>query len=289
MDKAVIIGCGDIGCRVGALLRVRGTMVIGVTRSQAGGARVQAAGLTPWLVDLDGTLWPDFDCVHGAHVFYFAPPPRAGEDDPRLAAFLYALGARAVPARLIYISTSGVYGDCGGAWVDESHALVPRTPRAKRRVAAEGRLQAWSSESGVHVITLRVPGIYGPGRLPVERLRRGLPVVRESQAPFSNRIHASDLAAAAVLAADRAPPGGVYNVADGHPSTMTDYFNRVADLIGLPRPRQVSLREARRELSPAMLSFLNESRRLNCRRLFEQLGFVAQYPDLAAGLPSCLE
>lgn len=288
MDNAVIIGCGDVGCRVGALLRARGTAVIGVTRFQAGCERIQAADLVPWRLDLDGELPRRLEPAHGALVFYFAPPPRTGDDDPRLEAFLRALGSRTRPARLVYISTSGVYGDCGGAWVDESQPLAPGTLRAKRRVAAEELLWNWSRERGVDLVVLRVPGIYGPGRLPVERLRRGLPVICDSQAPFSNRIHADDLAAAALLVADRTAAGGVYNVADGHPTTMTDYFNRVADLMELPRPRQISLEEARKQLSPAMLSFLNESRRLDCRRLFADLGFVARYPDLATGLPSCV-
>jgi len=284
---AVIVGCGDVGCRVGARLRARAMPVLGLARSAPGCERIRAAGLEALQLDLDAGRWSSLPALRGALVFYFAPPAREGEDDARLARFLARLDTRERPPRLVYISTSGVYGDCGGAWVDETWPLAPRTARAKRRAAAEQCLQAWSRTRDAEVVVLRVPGIYGPGRLPLERLRRGFPVVREAEAPCSNRIHVDDLAAAAVLAADKAPPGCVYNVADGRPSTMTDYLNRVADWAGVSRPPQISLARARRELSPAMLSFLEESRRLDCRRLFGELGFVPRYPDLDAGLASC--
>ena len=284
---AVIVGCGDVGRRVGARLRACGMSVLGVTRTAPGCERIRAAGLEALQLDLDDERWSSLPALSGALLFYFAPPAREGETDARLGRFLARLDTRQAPARLVYISTSGVYGDCSGAWVDETWPLAPRTARARRRAAAEQCLRAWSRTKGADVVVLRVPGIYGPGRLPLERLRRGLPVVREGEAPFSNRIHVDDLAAAAVLAAQRAPRGRVYNVGDGHPTSMTDYFNRVADWAGLARPPQITLAQARRELSPAMLSFVEESRRLDCRRLFGELGFEPRYPDLDAGLASC--
>jgi nucleoside-diphosphate-sugar epimerase len=187
----------------------------------------------------------------------------------------------------VYISTSAVYGDCGGDWIDEECPLNPKSDRGKRRMAAEQVLEDWSQRTGVPVIILRVPGIYGPGRLPVERVRQGVPVLIPEESPYSNRIHADDLAAACVAASRRGQSGRAYNISDGHPTTMTDYFWRIADLHGLPRPPAISLAEARSVLTPAMLSFLEESKRLINRRMLDELRVKLQYPDLAQGLKHC--
>lgn len=222
--------------------------------------------------------------VADAIVFYLAPPPDTGSGDPRMRTFLGTLRPDGPPARIVYISTSGVYGDRQGAWVSEDTPPAPTTDRARRRLDAETALLDWHRSSGVPVVILRVGGIYGPGRLPLERLRRGEPVVREEEAPYTNRIHADDLAYVCILAAQRGRPGAIYNVSDGKPTTMTDYFKKVADKYGLPRPPQISLAEARTRLSPAMLSYIEESRRLDTRRLREELGVELRYSNLAAGL-----
>jgi nucleoside-diphosphate-sugar epimerase len=219
-------------------------------------------------------------------LYYLAPPPASGDDDPRLRNWLRS--RQPLPRRFVYISTSGVYGDCGGAWINEDCPLNPRSERGKRRLAAENQLRAWSREQGVDLIILRVPGIYGPGRLPVERVRQGVPVLIEADAPWSNRIHADDLAVACLAAARRGQSGQAYNISDGHPTTMTDYFWRIADLYALPRPPAISMTEARRVLTASMLSFLEESKRLDTRRMREELGVEPRYPDLASGLPACL-
>ncbi len=198
--------------------------------------------------------------------------------------FLAGITAARLPQRLVYISTTGVYGDCGGAWITETQPVNPGTPRGKRRLAAENVLQAWSAQTGVPVVILRVPGIYGPGRLPVERIRKALPVLREADAPYSNRIHADDLARVCDAAMRRGTPGAVYNVADNQPTTMSHYFNRSADTLGLPRPPAVSMSEAREQLTAAMLSFIEESRRIDNRKMREELGVVLLYPDLESGL-----
>lgn len=281
-----IVGCGDIGLRVAALEQAAGRKVSALARSDAAALKLARHGITAITGDLD---WPDSLCGLPAAVllYYFAPPPPAGEDDPRLAALLSALDRQALPNRVVYISTSGVYGDCGGAWVDEDWPLNPRSDRGKRRLAAETRLRAWAGEQGVAWVILRVPGIYGPGRLPVERIRRAVPVVCEEESPWSNRIHADDLAQACFLAARQGR--GVYNISDGHPSTMTDYFCQVADHFGLPRPPAISMAQARDTLGPGILSFLEESKRLDNRRMLEDLGVVLRHPSLASGLPTCLE
>jgi nucleoside-diphosphate-sugar epimerase len=285
MNAVLVAGCGDIGRRVAARYRARGIAVTGLVSSPESAAQLRQAGLAAWQADLDRPQAPAAG-ADGLTLFYFAPPPGAGDADPRLRNFLDSLSGR--PKVLVYISTSGVYGDCGGAWIDETAALNPRTPRARRRAAAERDLQQWCDDRGTPWRILRVPGIYGPGRLPVERLRRGLPVLREADSPYSNRIHAEDLADAAVAAAEHAGAAGVYNVSDGNPTTMCDYFNRVADLLGLPRPPQLPLAQAREQLSAEMMSFHEESKRLVTLRMRRELGVVPRYPDLASGLPSCL-
>lgn len=274
----MIVGCGDIGLRVAARLRASGREVTGVVRSDQSAAALVAAGLVSQRRDLD-TEAPEADAPL---VFWFAPPPGEGDGDPRLRRFLTA--RRGTSTRLVYISTSGVYGDCQGRWIDEDEPLQPVSARARRRLDAERALAEWG---GDHVI-LRVPGIYGPGRLPVARLRQNLPVVRPEESPYTNRIHADDLADAALCAAARGRPGAAYNISDGHPTTMCDYFSRCAALLGLPPPPQVTMAEARRVFTPAMWSFMEESKRLSNRRMVEQLGFAPRYPDLAHGLPGCV-
>ncbi|MCC2656831.1 MAG: family oxidoreductase [Panacagrimonas sp.] len=221
-------------------------------------------------------------------LYWFAPPPTTGDRDSRLRAALEALQTRP-PERVLYLSTSAVYGDCGGAWIDEDAPLAPGHDRGRRRLDAERALADFSARSGCSTVILRVPGIYGPGRLPRERLARGLPVVRESECPWTNRIHADDLARIAVEAMSRAPDGAIYNVSDGHPTTMTDYFLRCARLLGLPEPEQIPLADAHTRLTPAMASFLDESKRLLTTRLQRELPVTLRYPDLAHGLPSCVD
>jgi nucleoside-diphosphate-sugar epimerase len=283
MTEIFIAGCGDIGLRIAQLCRARGLAVTGLVASAAGVARLRDAGLAALQADLD-VAPPPLPPLAQALVFYLVPPPRQGEGDPRLENLLAALPSA---RRLVYVSTSAVYGDCGGAWVDESAPLNPGTARGRRRLAAERLALAWGERRNVPVTTLRVPGIYGPGRLPRARLEKGLPVLREADSPWTNRIHADDLAAAALCVAEHGAAGAAYNVSDGRPTTMADYFNRCADLLGLPRPPQVSRAEAQAQLTPEMLSFLEESKRLDTRRL-RALGWVPRYPALAEGLRGCL-
>jgi nucleoside-diphosphate-sugar epimerase len=286
LETVLIIGYGDIGRRVATLSRQRGWRVNALTRQSVTARQISAQGLVGYVGDLDQPdklpALPTADSL----IFYFAPPPPQGSDDPRLHAFLSSIPREVSPRKIVYIGTSGVYGDHQGAWVTEEGAVKPSTDRARRRLAAENLLYDWERREGVPVVILRAGGIYGPGRLPVERLRQGTPVLREEDCGYTNRIHADDLAAVCVAAAERGH--GVYNVSDGHPGTMTDYFNRVADLYGLPHPTQISLDQARTMLSPEMVSYLAESRRLDNRRILNDLGVTLRYPTLNEGLANSL-
>ena len=286
-SSVLIVGCGDIGLRVARLESSDGATVYGLARSVDKADCLESEGVVPVMGDLDDPASLQglnaADCL----LYYFAPPPPVGETDTRIAALLEVLKSPNVPRRVVLISTSGVYGDCGGEWVDEDRPPKPRTDRARRRLDAENRLRIWAKEQGVVIVILRVPGIYGPGRLPVDRLRRTVPVVRPEEAPISNRIHADDLARICRAAGRVEPVSGVYNVSDGDPTSMTDYFYRVADHLALPRPRAISMEQARRELSPGILSFLEESRRIDNRRMLRELKVALRFPDLNSGLDGC--
>lgn len=282
----LIIGCGYIGQALARRYLARGDSVTGVVRTPASAEVLQRQGIRPLVLDLDGD-WPQTLETQGERIFYLAPPPEQGDTDPRVRRLVEVFAARGQPARLVYMSTTGVYGDCQGDWVDETRPIQPQVPRAKRRADAEQVLGQWSRRTGSDLVILRVAGFYGPGRLPLERIRQGLPVVREDESPYSNRIHAEDLVEVCLAAMARAGSGDIYNVSDGHPTSMTDYFYRVADLAGLPRPPAISLAEAAGRLSPGMLSYMQESRRLSNRKLREDLGVELRYPTLDQGLPTC--
>jgi nucleoside-diphosphate-sugar epimerase len=286
--KTVLItGCGYVGRRVAGLLQAENHQVTGCVRSKESAAALDRSGIRAVTVDLDRPA-AKHGWAHGFDaVFYFTPPPPQGEQDPRMQAFLQTLDVEAPPRRIVYISTSAVYGDCQGAWISESQAVNPATARGQRRLDAEQRLMAWCDAHDVQWILLRVPGIYGPGKLPLARLRKGTPVLREEASPYTNRIHADDLAHICVAAIKSAHANTVYNVSDGHPGNMTDYFFKVADAAGLPRPPTVSRVEAQEVLSAGMLSFLKDSRRMSNSKMLAELAVTLRYPDLDAGLPSC--
>ncbi len=280
----LIIGCGDVGVRVARLVQAAGGGVSALVRSHGSAERLARHHIKALYGDLDRQETLADLPAAGKLVFYLAPPPGGGPIDSRMRNFCGALGAGQTPFKVVYVSTSGVYGDCGGARVDEQTPVNPQTSRAKRRVDAEERLLGWGRKLGVSIVTLRVTGIYGPGRLPIARIKQGHVLLREAESPPTNRIHADDLAAVCLAAAERGADGEVYNVSDGQPGTMTQYFNQIADRLGLPRPPQLSMAEARTVMTPMMLSYLTESRRMDNRKMLAQLGVVLQYPDLAAGL-----
>lgn len=282
----LIVGAGYTGRRVARRLVERGASVHCLTGSAASAAALSEAGIAATAVDLDETgalpRLPD-----GPLRVLYLVPPAEGQGDPRLRRFLSGLPRQ--PERFVLASTSGVYGDCGGERVDEERPPAPSTERARRRVAAETTLRQWADEQGVSWAILRIAGIYGPGRLPLDAIRSGQPVIREEDASPGNRIHADDLARVCIAALEPAAPGGIYNVADGSEESSGAFFRRVAEATGLPAPPAVSREEARRQMSPMRYSFLAEARRLDTRRLREALGVELAYDDPAAGIRASLE
>ncbi|MCF8002948.1 MAG: SDR family oxidoreductase [Chromatiaceae bacterium] len=284
----IILGCGYIGQALAKRYRQRGEPVVGIVRSAETAVEVEAAGAQALQLDLSRDDLASLEPA-GKQLFHLAPPPSEGDDDPLTAHLIEAFERNGHPRRLVYIGTTGVYGDCEGAWVDEAWQPQPTASRSLRRWDAEQRLRQWSRESGAELVILRVAGIYACDRLPLARIRSAQPVVKADEAPWSNRIHAEDLVEICIAAMERAPSGALYNVCDGHPSTMTDYFCQVADAAGLPRPPQIPLAEADGQVSAGMLSYLKESRRLSNQRLLDELGVRLRYPDLAQGLAPCFQ
>jgi len=283
----LIIGCGDTGRRVAAAYRAEEREVTGVVRSAGSVEALKAAGITSIRTDLDADDLPSLPSK-GALLFYFAPPVDVGKDDVRIERLLEHLELTGLPARFLYMSTTGVYGDCEGRWIDESEPLKPSTYRAQRRIAAEEAVRRWCSARGIPWVILRVPAIYGPGRLLTERLKSGMPTVRPEECSFTNRIHMHDLTAACLAAMEDAPASAVYNVSDGHPSTITDYLFQLAELTGIPKPPLISMQDAERMLSPSIMSFLKESKRIHNDKLLSELKLTLRYPDLKSGLAASL-
>jgi len=280
----MIIGCGDVGLRMVRALRGR-WRIYALTHSENRHALLRAEGIVPVAGDLDRPETLERLAGLAQDVVHFAPPPGSGTRDTRTANLIRALAkGGSLPQRMVYISTSGVYGDCGGAVVDETRQAKPASDRARRRLDAEWQLRAWGAETGVHVSILRVPGIYSTERLPLARLKAGTPTLKTEQDPYTNHIHADDLARIVIAALSRGRGGRAYNASDDTWMKMGDYFDLVADQFGLPHPPRISREAAEREIPENTLSFMRESRRLvNCR-LKKELRVRLRYPSVAQGV-----
>lgn len=276
MKRILIAGFGDVAARL--VKRYAGQAeFIGMVRSGDRVDELRALGVTPFVADLDAAQslrrLPQVDGV-----FHFAPPPTEGRTDPRTARLLQALTRHGKPGALVYISTSGVYGDCGGNWVAETRVVAPVNGRAVRRVDAERQLRRWGETMRVQVSILRAPGIYAADRLPLERIKRGTPALISQDDSYTNHIHADDLARLAWAALFRGRAQRIYHAVDAHPLKMGDWFDSCADTFGLPRPPRVNRAEAEKVLSEALLSFLRESRQLSNARTTGELRLKYRYP-----------
>ncbi len=282
----LIVGCGDIGCRVLGLLRGQWRL-LALTSSAERMPALRQMGAVPLLGNLDE---PRSLMRLGALadvVLHLAPPAPQGSTDERTRALLRALARGGRVQRIVYASTTGVYGDARGALIDETHRTRPATARAQRRVDAERQLRAYGRATGVAVSLLRVPGIYAidrPGGHPRERLMQGTPVLSAIDDVYTNHIHADDLARACVAALHRGLPQRALNVCDDTELKMGEYFDVAADLCGLPRPPRVTRQEASRLMSPMALSFMSESRRLINTRMKRELGLRLHYQTVMDGL-----
>jgi nucleoside-diphosphate-sugar epimerase len=286
----LIIGCGDVGLRVLRLLQPR-WRVLALTSSPGRCAALRAAGAVPLLGNLDDPATLGRLGGLADHVLHLAPPPLHGTRDPRTRHLLQALARGGRVRRLVYASTSGVYGDCDGAHFDETRAVSPATDRGQRRVDAEAQLRWFGRRTGACVTLLRIPGIYAvdrEGGHPRDRLLRGTPVLRAEDDVYTNHIHADDLARACVAALVRGLPQRVLHANDDTELKMGDYFDLAAQLCGLPPPPRVSREQARQVLGPVQMSFMSESRRLDNTRLKAELRLRLRHPTVAEGLAAGL-
>ncbi|MCF6190724.1 MAG: SDR family NAD(P)-dependent oxidoreductase [Cocleimonas sp.] len=279
----LIVGCGDIGRRVAGLYESQ--TIYGIVRSRKSKSTCEQENITTTVINLDKPYFfssKQIPTLKNSHIFYFAPPPTTGKSDPRLEQFLKTVSEQ--PKRIVLISTTGVYGDSQGEWIDENAIINPKTDRAHRRASAEKLLQIWAQNHDKEFMILRVPGIYAQDRLPLARLKKGIATVNEHEAGWTNRIHADDLALACKAAMYCEQANHIINITDGNPSSITDYFNQVADYANLPRPPQISMKEAEVTLSEGLVSYLKESRRIKNEKMLILLGIKLKYPTLKHGL-----
>ncbi len=286
-ERLLIIGCGDVGQRV---VRVqRHVRVVALTSSPTRIEALRAQGVTPIVGNLDAPASLQRLAGWATRVLHLAPPPLQGHTDPRTLALTRLLMRRSAPRSVVYGSTSGVYGDCGGAWVAEPRLVSPITPRAQRRVDAEARVRHLGRlrSSAIRVSVLRIPGIYAPDReggTPRERLLRGTPVLARADDVFTNHIHADDLGRVCQLALWRGQPQRTYNVNDDSQMLMGDYFDMAAGIYGLAQPPRISRALAQTELPAMQLSFMSESRRMVNTRMKRELRLQLRYPKVEDGL-----
>lgn len=288
--RVLIVGCGDVGLRVARALPPR-VRVLALSSTPERAPLLRSRGIVPLRGDLDAprSLGRLAGVAH--RVVHLAPPDSepagAWWRDLRTQALLAALRRRGLPDALVYASTTGVYGDCGGARVAESRPPVPSTPRAQRRADAERQLRFFGRGSGTRASVLRVPGIYAPDReggTPRDRLLRGTPVLAREDDVYTNHVHADDLARIVLAALWRGRPQRVYNANDDTELRMGDYFDLAADLYGLPRPPRVARAAAQDQLPLSLLSFMGESRRLDNTRIKEELRVRLRHPTVDTGL-----
>lgn len=281
LSRVLIVGCGDIGRRILPLLITR-MNVVAVTRQPKCCDELRAAGAIPLLANLDEPWTLARLANLASFIIYLAPPPSEGKYDSRsrhLAAVL------SKSSRLVYVSTSGVYGDCGGAWIDETRQANPHNARAIRRLDAEQAWRTWAKRTNSCLSILRVPGIYdGKHRLPIERLQKRTPALLREEDSYTNHIHANDLARLVVKVLFHGQPNRIYNAVDDSCLLMSDYFDLVADKFDLPRAPRLPRSELKSQVSALTWSFMSESRRMRNGRIKDELGFQFLYPTVSDGL-----
>ena len=284
MNRIFIAGCGYIGERIAHLCREAGGDAFCMVRSPEKAARLSGQGFGVLDCSLDDpAAIPAMDMA-GRTLYYLVPPPGGGVIDSRARNFLAALDCQNRPSKIVYISATSVYAETAGGVVSEASPAEPVSAMGKRRLDAENAFLGYGQANAVPVVILRVSGIYGPGRLPLMQISQGQPLLREEESGPSNRIHADDLAQVCLAAAERGGAGEIFNVSDGHPASMTSYFNACADALRLPRQPQVSMDDARQLMSPLMFSYVSESRVVDNSRMLKELNVELRYPTMREGL-----
>lgn len=286
-NRYAVIGCGDIGRRIIKELQ-RSTeseiAVSAIVRSEASCELAASLDAEVMALDLDcASALPN--TLHKAIWFYLIPPQKQGVFDQRSRRFLSLADQQGlIPSKIVLISTTGVYGDAQGRWVDERSATQPQTERGQRRLDMEQYWSAWADTKHISLCILRVPGIYSYSRIPRSRLESRIPVVRANECGFSNRIHADDLAQACCLASQYSGTEVIFNVSDGTPGKISDYLQAATETLGLDALPEISMSDAQASLSIEMLSYLKESRKISNTKMLTELKVALRYPDYRVGL-----
>jgi nucleoside-diphosphate-sugar epimerase len=302
-SRLLIVGCGDVGMRMSGLINER-TRLFGTTRSPSKFDAIRSNGITPLHLDLLDLKRCRQLVAVANRIVVLAPPPNVGSTDPHTLNLIRALNfhrakrnltptirTRMLP-QICYVSTTGVYGDHNGAWINELTPTTPQSDRGKRRVAAEHILRQAVGKLQIRLDVLRAPGIYAENRLPLERLKLGTPALKADEDVYTNHIHALDLARIclrAVFYKSRTESGSrIYNACDQSVLKMGDYFDLVAARFNLTTAPRVSRAQLKTIVSPALLSFMSESRRINGYRMERELKLKLRYPTVADFLNSIL-
>ena len=289
MKSMFIAGCGYIGRRVARLAGASGYGVTCLVRSKEHGRELEQSGYDTIVASLDDPAGMPLLKNAGGVLLYCVPPPGGGHCDTRARNLCAGLALSGLPAKIVYLSATSVYSETNGGVVTEDSPTAPASAVGKRRLDAEAAFREFGADHGTAVVILRISGIYGPGRLPLMQISQGQPLLREEESGPSNRIHADDLAQVCLAAAEKGIDGDIFNVSDGHPCSMTSYFNAAADALGMPRQPQVTLEEARQAMSPLMFYYVSGSRVVDNTRMLERLGIRLRYPTLAEGLPASVQ
>lgn len=281
MRTLLIIGSGDIARRALPLLRPH-WRILALVRHPETAARWRHMGAIPIVADLDQPQSLARISALADALLYTAPPPEHGNIDPRLRKVLSQLAKTAsLPQQIVYISTSGVYGNADGKWLSECAPLHPHSPRAKRRVDAERALRSFAIAHGSALTILRAPGIYAAERLPVSRLLNGTPLIDAAEDSISNHIHADDLARLCAAALHHRRHGiRIYNACDSQPLPVGQWYDKLADTLGYPRAPRLARAIVQQQVSPGLWSFMAESRRLSNQRILRELPGCIRYPTV---------
>lgn len=287
MHTLFIAGCGYSGTLVAQQAVAQNWSVAVQLRDAEKAAALSQAGAQICLCAMDSLEDIPLLPAAGALLLYSIPPQGGGSIDLRARHFCAALERdQTIPTKIVYLSATSVYGDTGGAVVTEDSPAEPTSAMGKRRRDAEQLFQEFGSRHGIPVVILRVSGIYGRGRLPLMQISQGQPLLLEELAKPSNRIHVDDLAQVCLAALERG--NGIYNVSDGHPASMTAYFNACADALKQPRQPQIDLEEARKVMPPLLFNYFMESRVVDNRRMLQELGITLCYPDMLQGIAASI-
>lgn len=286
MSSIGIVGCGYVGERIARYYQDAGRNVCCLVRSPEHCNRLMENGFTASTCSLDSVPEQLRFSAEGSILFYLVPPPGGGIYDIRARNWIEFLKKGKQPARIVYMSATSVYSEMAGGTVTEDSQTTPLSAMGKRRLDAENAFFEYGKSVSVPVVVLRVSGIYGPGRLPLTQISNRQPLLLEKESGPSNRIHVDDLVSVCIAAAEKGEGGDIFNVSDNHPSSMTSYFNLCADNLGFARQPQVTLEEARKVMSPLMLSYITESRVVDSSRMIDRLGVQLSYQSMMSGVPA---